>query len=222
MKKDLNFKNAIYEQFSRIGKAISSPKRLELLDILCQGERTVEILAKETNMTMGNTSQHLQVLREARLIESEKRGMFVFYMLADESVCNFMNSIQNLAENRLTEIEQIKQQFLKQTGSFEAVNHSELVNRILDASVLLIDVRPQEEYETAHIKGAVSIPLSELEEKISNLPNDKDIVAYCRGKYCVLAVQAVEKLRQKGFKAVRLEDSVQDWQTKKLPVIIGK
>src|SRR3990167_5881471 len=199
-----NLQDALYQQFARIGKAVSSPKRLELLDILCQGKRTVEILAKETKMTMGNTSQHLQVLRTARLIEAEKQGMFVMYSLADESVCAFMNSIRRLAEKRLAEIEQIKQQFLKQTFSFEAVEHTELINRILDGSVILIDVRPTEEYETAHIKGAISAPLGELEENISKLQKGKDIVAYCRGAYCLLAVQAVEKLREKGFNAIRL------------------
>lgn len=222
MKKDLDFQNMLYQQFARIGKAISSPKRLELLDILCQGERTVESLAKETNMTMGNTSQHLQVLRETRLVESEKRGMFVIYQLSDESVCNFINSIHNLAENRLIEIEQIKQKFLNQKDDFDILNQDELVSRILDGSVLLIDVRPNEEYNSGHIEGAISIPLSELAEKIETLSNNKEIVAYCRGKYCVLSVKAVDKLRQNGFKANRLEDSVYDWQAKKLPVCIGK
>lgn len=216
--KKLDLQNMLYQQFARIGKAISSPKRLELLDILCQGERTVEVLAKETKMTMGNTSQHLQVLRESRLIESEKQGMFVMYRLSDSTVITFMNAIRTLAENRLLEVEQIKQQFFEQKDGFEAINHSELVHRILDGSVLLIDVRPHEEYQISHIEGAISIPLVELENHISKLEKNKDIVAYCRGKYCVASIQAVEKLKENGFNAMRLEDSVQDWQTKKLPI----
>ncbi|MFN8672749.1 MAG: metalloregulator ArsR/SmtB family transcription factor [Candidatus Sericytochromatia bacterium] len=213
-------RNNIYEQFARIGKAISSPKRLELLDILAQGERTVEVLAKETNMTMGNTSQHLQVLKESNFIESEKRGMYVFYKLSDESVSNFINSVYNLAENQLSEIEKIKNKF-NNSNNYEEIKAEELFKRISENSILLIDVRPKEEYENAHIKGAISIPLSEIENKIKNIPNNKDIVAYCRGKHCILSIKALEILNKNGFKSFRLQDSINDWAKKNFPVVFS-
>lgn len=221
IKNNLDSKVLIYEQFARIGKSISSPKRLELLDILSDGEKTVEILAKKTNMSMSNTSQHLQILKEARLIESEKKGMYVIYRLSDNSVIDFVSALHKVAENRLIEIQHIKNQFLQPANNFEALTHDDFTTRILDGSILLIDVRPVEEYNLKHIKGAISIPLSELEEKIATLPIDKNILAYCRGKYCVMSIKAVEQLRKKGFNANRFEDSVDDWSLKNLPVAIG-
>jgi len=206
------FKDEIYEQFSRIGKAVSSPKRLELLDILCQGERTVEALAKETGLTVANTSQHLQVLRTARLVETEKMGLYVNYRLADQMVCEFFLSMRVLAEKRLAEVEQIKRQFLEGREGMEPVDRDALLKRVRDGAVTVLDVRPSEEYKAGHIPGAISIPLKELELRLSKLPRDHEVVAYCRGPYCVLAIQAVEVLRAKGFHAVRLEEGIQDWR----------
>ena len=205
------FKDEIYEQFSRIGKAVSSPKRLELLDLLCQGVKTVETLARETGLTLANASQHLQVLRSARLVEAEKEGLYVKYRLADQMVCEFFRSMRILAENRLAEVEMIKRRFLEGRDGMEPVNRKVLLNRVLDGSVTVLDVRPIEEYRTGHIPGAQSIPLAQLKDWLSKLPKDQEIVAYCRGPYCVLAVQAVELLRQNGFEAVRLEEGIQDW-----------
>ena len=214
------FKDAIYEQFARIGKAVSSPKRLELLDLLCQGERTVEVLANEAGISLANASQHLQVLRTARLVESEKRGQFVIYRITDEAVCKFFLSMRVLAERELAEVEQLKRRFLEGKEEMEPVNRDSLIQRVKEGTVIVLDVRPVEEYQAGHIPGAISIPLKELEQRLSVLPQDQEIVAYCRGPYCVLAVQAVQMLRAKGFHAFRMEDGVQDWRARGLPVTV--
>ena len=215
------FKDAIYDQFARVGKAVSSPKRLELLDLLCQGERTVEVLAKETRLTVANASQHLKVLRAARLVEAEKVGLFVTYRLADEAVCEFFRSMRVLAGSRLAEVEQIKRQFLEGREGLEPVDREALLNRVRRQEVIILDVRPAEEYRSGHIPGAISIPLKDLESRLSELPLDQEIVAYCRGPYCVLAVQAVEVLQAKGFQALRLEEGIQDWRANEFPVAEG-
>jgi len=221
MSHNRRFKDAVYEQFARIGKAVSSPKRLELLDLLCQGPRTVEALAKEAGMTVANASQHLQILRAARLVEAEKEGLFVTYRLADQLVCDFFRAMRLLAETRLAEIEQIKRLFLQRKEGMEPVDRRALLERVRQGTVTVIDVRPTEEYRAGHIPGAVSIPLKELKTRLAELPKDQEIVAYCRGPYCVLAVEAVEMLRANGFQAARLEDGVQDWRAEGLPVAVG-
>jgi rhodanese-related sulfurtransferase len=215
------FKDAIYEQFSRIGKAVSSPKRLEMLDLLCQGEKTVETLSTETGLTLANTSQHLQALKAARLVDAEKEGLYVKYRLADEKVCEFFRTMRVLAENRLAEVDMIKRGFLEGREGMEPVNRDDLLKRVIEGGVTVLDVRPVDEYRTGHIPGALSVPLGHLKELLSKLPKDQEIVAYCRGPYCVLAVQAVEMLHEKGFKAIRLEESVQDWRAMGLPVETG-
>lgn len=215
------FKDAIYEQFSRIGKAVSSPKRLEMLDLLCQGEKTVEALSKETGLTLANTSQHLQTLRAARLVDAEKEGLYVKYRLADKMVCEFFRTMRLLAENRLAEVEMIKRRFLEGRQGMEPVNRSDLLKRVIEGGVTVLDVRPVDEYRTGHIPGALSVPLERLKELLSELPKDQEIVAYCRGPYCVLAVQAVEMLQQKGYEAIRLEEGIQDWRALGLPVETG-
>lgn len=216
------FKDDIYEQFSRIGKAVSSPKRLELLDLLCQGEKTVETLSQETGLSVANTSQHLQTLRAARLVEAEKEGLYVKYRLADQLVCEFFRSMRVLAENRLADVEVIKRRFLEDRKGMEPVNRNDLIMRVIDGIVTVLDVRPVEEYRAGHIPGALSVPLDQLKKMLSKLPQDQEIVAYCRGPYCVLAVQAVEMLRKKGFMAVRLEEGVQDWRAMGFSVIEGE
>lgn len=216
-----HFKDSIYEQFSRIGKAVSSPKRLELLDLLCQSERTVEALSKETGLTVANASQHLQVLRSARLVESEKTGLYVTYRLADQMVCEFFLSMRVLAENRLAEVEQIKRHFLEGREGMEPVDRDALLKRVREGAVTVLDVRPSEEYKAGHIPGAISIPLKELELHLSVLAPNQEVVAYCRGPYCVLAIQAVEFLREKGFNAVRLEEGIQDWRAMGFSVAVG-
>jgi len=215
------FKDAIYEQFSRIGKAVSSPKRLELLDLICQGEKTVETLSRETGLTVANTSQHLQTLKAARLIEAEKDGLYVKYRLADEMVCEFFRSMRVLAENRLAEVDLIKRRFLEGRQGMEPVNRDDLLKRVSEGGVTVLDVRPIDEYRTGHIPGALSVPLDRLKEILASLPTDQEIVAYCRGPYCVLSVQAVEVLRANGFNAIRLEEGVQDWRAMGLQVETG-
>ena len=189
------FKDAIYEQFARIGKAVSSPKRLELLDLLCQGPRTVEVLAKESDLTVANASQHLQVLRTSRLVETEKEGLFVIYRLADQAVCDFFRAMRVLAESRLAEVEQIKRQFLEGREGMEPVDREELLALVRQGAVTVLDVRPVEEFKAGHLDGALSIPLKDLQLRLSDLPRDQEIAAYCRGPYCVLSVEAVEMLR---------------------------
>jgi rhodanese-related sulfurtransferase len=208
------YKDAIYEQLGRIGKAISSPRRLELLDLLCQAPRTVEALAKEADLSLANASQHLQVLRAARLVDADKKGLFVTYRLADESVCDFYRALRVLAESRLAEIERITRDYLEDRATMEAVDREVLLERARRGEVLVLDVRPAEEYAAGHIPGALSIPLKELEDRLERLPRDQEIVAYCRGPYCMLAVEAVERLRAHGFRAARLDESVSDWRAR--------
>jgi rhodanese-related sulfurtransferase len=216
------FKDAIYEQFARIGKAVSSPKRLELLDLLCQGPRTVEVLAKESGLTVANASQHLQVLRAARLVETEKEGLFVIYRLADQTVCEFFRAMRVLAESQLAEVEQIKRRFLEGRAGMEPVDREALLKLVREGAVTVLDVRPVEEYNAGHIPGALSIPLKDLTLHLSDLPHDQEIVAYCRGPYCVLSIQAVEMLRAKGFQAVRLEEGIQDLRAMGFPIAEGQ
>lgn len=216
------FKTAIYEQFARIGKAISNPSRLELLDLLCQGPRSVEVLAKEAGLGLANTSQHLKALREARLVEAEKAGLFVTYRLADEQVCQFFRSLRSLAETRLAEIRELTRTFLESRQGMQGVDREQLLAKVRDGAVTVLDVRPPEEFRAGHLPGALSIPLKELERRLSELPHDREIVAYCRGPYCVLAVEAVDMLRAQGFTAFRLEDGVRDWQARGFPVAVGE
>ena len=219
---ETSLKKAVYEQLARIGKAVASPPRLELLDLLCQGPRTVEALAREAGLTLANTSQHLQILHAARLVEARKEGLFVTYRLADQQVCEFYRTLRTLAESRLAEIEAIVRQFNIGRESLEPVDKQALLERVRRAEVIVLDVRPPEEYRAGHIPGAVSIPLKELEAQLSTLPRDREIVAYCRVPYCVLAVEAVKLLRAQGFQAVRLEDGVPEWRAGGLPVAVGE
>jgi len=216
------FKDRVYEQLARMGKAVASPQRLELLDLLSQGPRTVENLAQEAHLTVANTSRHLQILRAARLIEAEKEGVFVRYRVADEAVVDFFRSLRVLAASRLAELDQITRQFFKDRGALEPVDRKALLARARKGLVTVLDVRPPEEYRSGHIAGAISIPLHELEDRLAELPHDQDIVAYCRGPYCVLAAQAIELLQEHGFRAVRLEDGVPDWRARGLPIAVGE
>jgi rhodanese-related sulfurtransferase len=216
------FKDAAYSQMGRIGKALASPKRLELLDLLCQADRTVEALAAETKMSVANTSQHLQSLQAARLVEATKTGRYVVYRLADALVGDFFRSFRLLAQERLTEIEQIRKSFFTHGVSVDPVDRETLLRRVQQKKAIVIDVRPASEYLTAHIAGALPIPLEELQQRLSELPRNKEVVAYCRGPFCVLAEEAVELLRSRGFRAARLEDSVQDWLANGLPVVAGE
>ncbi len=219
---ETSLKKAVYEQLSRIGKAVASPPRLELLDLLCQGPRTVEALAREAGLSVANTSQHLQILHAARLVDANKEGLFVTYRLADQQVCEFYQALRNLAERRLAEIEAIVRQFNDGRESMVAVEKQALLERVRRAEVTVLDVRPPEEYRAGHIPGAVSIPLKELRSHLARLPRRREIVAYCRGPYCVLAVEAVKLLRARGFRAVRMEHGVPEWRAEGFPVAVGE
>ena len=208
------FKDSIYEQVARLGKAASAPKRLELLDLLCQGPRSVEALALQAGISLANASQHLQVLRGARLVDAEKKGLRVEYRLASEDVCQFFLTLRGLAESRLTEIDQVTREYFESRGAMEAVEGEELLRRVRDGEVTVLDVRPAEEYRAGHIPGALSIPVSELKARLRELPKAREIVAYCRGPYCVMALEAVQLLRAKGFEAHRMEQGVVDWRAR--------
>ena len=214
-------KDGLYEQFARIGKAVAHPKRLEILDVLAQGERSVEVLATAVAASMVNTSAHLRVLRESRLVDTRKYGTKVFYRLADDTVTEFVFSLRELAASRYAEVERILQDFLVGRDVLDAVTQDELLALASEDDVVIIDVRPAEEYEAGHIPGAVSIPLAELADRMGDLPTGADVVAYCRGPYCVLAPQAVGLLNKAGFNARRLSDGLPEWRTAGLPVAAG-
>jgi rhodanese-related sulfurtransferase len=209
-----SLKSAVYEQIARLGQAASSPGRLELLDLLSQGPRTVEALARQTGHSIATTSHHLQVLRRARLVRADKAGLYVTYRLADQQVETFLLDLRRLAESRLAEIQHVTRQFLHARGAMEAVNNDELVRRIRAGEVTLIDVRPREEYVAGHIPGALSMPLSDLPKRLKQLRKHAEVVAYCRGPYCVMALEAVDFLRRKGYRAQRLEHGVADWRAR--------
>ena len=216
------FKDGCYGELAKIGGALASPKRLELLDLLSQSERTVEALAKETAMGVANTSQHLRILENARLVEARKEGRFAIYRLADPLVADFLRAYRLLGEDRLAEIQRLRERFFGGGQDVYGVDRESLLRRVQAGEAVVIDVRPSNEYDTAHIAGAMSVPLQQLEERLEELPRDKNIVAYCRGPYCVLASEAVELLGARGFHAFRLEDSVHDWRARGFPIETGK
>ncbi len=208
------FKDSIYEQFARIGKAVAAPKRIELLDLLCQGPRTVEALAEQAALSVANASQHLRVLRAARLVESEKQGLYVEYRVTDVEVCRFFFALRKLADSHLAEVAQFTQTYFTQRGVMEAASGDELLLRVRSGEVTVLDVRPEEEFRAGHIPGARSIPIAELKARLRELPKSREIVAYCRGPYCVMAVEAVELLRKHGYRAQRMEQGVIDWRAR--------
>ncbi|WP_342479887.1 metalloregulator ArsR/SmtB family transcription factor [Paenibacillus sp. FSL L8-0340] len=205
------FKNVLFTEFSRIGKCLSSPKRIEILDVLTQGPKSVERISQITSMSIANVSQHLQSLYYAKLVDYKKRGNFVYYELADPAVLHFLNSFYDLSEKQLIEIQHIKDQFMGRFLEVEAVSMDELLSRLESGEVTLLDVRPNDEYEAAHIPGAISLPIEELADQLSALPQDTKIVAYCRGPYCLMAIKAIELLKAQGFDAYRLDKSVHEW-----------
>jgi rhodanese-related sulfurtransferase len=214
-------KVAVYEQIARIGQATASPSRLELLDLLSQGPRTVEALAQQTGQSVATTSHHLQVLRRARRVEAQKAGLYVTYRLADPQVGEFVLHLRGLAESRLAEVQHVTRQYLEKRGALEPVGNDELVRRVRAGEVTLVDVRPREEYVAGHIPGAISVPLAELGTRLRLLQKRRDIVAYCRGPYCVMALDAVDLLRQKGFRAHRMEHGVPEWRAQGWRVEMG-
>jgi rhodanese-related sulfurtransferase len=208
------FKDSVYGHIARLGKAVAAPRRLELLDLLCQSPRTVEVLAGQAGVSIANASRHLQILRAAGLVDAEKKGLYVEYRLADEEVGRFYLALRSLAESRLAEIERVTRAFMEQRGVLEEVRGEELIRRVRTGEATILDVRPVEEYEAGHIPGALSIPLADLKTRLREVPKDREVVAYCRGPYCVMAVDAVTLLRERGFRAHRLEQGVADWRAR--------
>ena len=212
------FKNQVYEQFARIGKALSSAHRLELLEVLAQGEHSVEAVARETDMSIANASQHLQVLRAAQLVEVRREGVYIYYRLADEQVFTLWQTMRHVGEARIAEIDRIVDTYLHDRNQLQPIGASELLQRMVEDTIILLDVRPAEEYIAGHLPNALSMPVTELEARLSEIPQDKEIVAYCRGPYCVFADEAVALLRANGYSARRLEQGLPDWRALGLPV----
>ncbi len=211
------FKNLVNEQFARIAKAIANPHRFELIDLLAQGERSVEELAKEAELSIANASQHLQALREAHLVTSRKEGLHVYYRLTDPSVFRLVQLLREIAEHQLAEVDRIVKTFLHDRATLEPIRVNQLFARLQEPDLVVLDVRPTLEYVQGHIAGARSIPVDELANRLNELQRDQEIVAYCRGPYCVFADEAVELLSQRGYRVRRLDDGYPDWQLAGLP-----
>lgn len=211
-------KSQLYQQFARIGKALDSPQRLELLDLLCQAERSVEDLAREAHMTVANTSRHLQALRSARLVDMRKAGVKVFYRLSDGSVCEFFHTMRRFAEERLLEVDAIVKDFFDDPSLLQPIDRTNLMRKAQAGEVIILDVRPTEEFRQGHLPAAQSVPLGELESRLADIPFGSPIVAYCRGPYCVLAQEAVNQLRARGYSAIRIPDGVHEWMEAGLPI----
>ncbi|WP_367184237.1 ArsR/SmtB family transcription factor [Acidiferrobacter sp.] len=216
-----SFKHDLFAEFARIGKALSSGNRLELLEFLAQGERGVEALARVAGLTTANTSAHLQQLRRTGLVTARKEGQTVYYRLAGEDVVTLLECLRRVAEAHLAEVSRLAHTYLTAKDSLEPVPAKELLGRAREGFVTVIDVRPREEYAAGHVPGALSVPLAELEKHLVDLPHDTEVVAYCRGPYCVLAYEAVARLRTLGFSARRLEDGFPEWKQAGLPVDEG-
>jgi rhodanese-related sulfurtransferase len=220
--KGREFKDAVFEQFARVAAAFASPKRIEIIDVLAQGERNVETLAAETGLSVANTSRHLQVLKVSSLVAARKEGLQVFYRLADPDVLAGYRVLRRLAEERLAELDRLVHGYFGGVDGMEPVGRTELLKRVRSGEVVVVDVRPQEEFDAGHIAGALSIPLSVLEKRLTEIPKTRDIVAYCRGPYCVLAAEAVRLLRRRGYRAFRLQEGYPEWRDEGLPVEISK
>jgi rhodanese-related sulfurtransferase/DNA-binding transcriptional ArsR family regulator len=214
-------KQRIYELFARIAKALAAPARLELLDVLLQGERSVDALARAAQLSVPNTSQHLQVLAGARLVDARRDGQRVLYRVADDSVAAVFHALRRTAEARLTELDAVVRDYMVGRDDFEPIGRAELVRRLKAGTATLIDVRPVEEYEAAHIPGAASVPLDQIAEFAKTVPKGRSVVAYCRGPYCLLALQAVAALRKRGVSARRFEDGVSEWRAAGFPAERG-
>jgi rhodanese-related sulfurtransferase len=212
------FKDQLYEQFARIGKALSNPHRLELVELLAQGERTVEELAAEANLPIANASQHLQVLRAAQLVEVRRDGLYAYYRLSDERVFRVWQALRDLGELQLAEVNRLVQGFLQDRSPLQSISAEELLEQMKTGDVVILDVRPEPEYRSGHIPQARSIPVDELETRLGELSRKKEIIAYCRGPYCVFADEAVALLQKHGYRARRLVEGLPDWQALNLPV----
>jgi rhodanese-related sulfurtransferase len=212
------FKSRLYGQYARVGKALSSPHRLEVLELLAQGERTVDSLATEMGQSLANISQHLQALRRAGLVESRKNGLFVSYRLSDPAVFGLCSAIRTVAERQLADLERLVREHFGDRFDAEPVAMDELLKRARSKNVVVLDTRPPNEYAAGHIAGAISMPVDDLQRRLRQLPKEKEYVAYCRGPYCVYADRAVEILRSHGRRARRLREGFPEWRAAGLPI----
>jgi len=214
-------KSDLFAQFARIGKALSSGKRLQMLEYLAQGERSVDVLARMTELSVANTSQHLQQLRQAGLVVARKEGLYVRYRISGDSVVRLLSAVRAAGEEHVAEVDKLVRLYFDSKDSLEPVPAEELLQRAKTGVVTVLDVRPPEEYAAGHIRGAINVPLAELRKRLHEIPRSKEVVAYCRGPYCLLAYDAVLQLRKQGRKARRLEDGFPEWKSAGLPVDIG-
>ncbi|VAW71695.1 Transcriptional regulator, ArsR family [hydrothermal vent metagenome] len=213
-----NFKQDLFSQFARIGKALSNGNRLEILEFLAQGERSVDELSKVSGLTVGNTSQHLQQLRQSGLVKTRKSGLKVYYRITDNEVIKLMSLLRTVAESNLAEVDKLVSTYLITKDELEPICREELLSRVKEDLVTVIDVRPAEEFAAGHISGACNIPLADLEKRMEELDPDLEVIAYCRGPHCVLAFDAVARLRQQGLQVRRLEEGYPEWKLAGFPV----
>ena len=211
-------KNLLYEQVSRVSKALASPKRLELIELLCQCEKSVETLARETGMSVKLASAHLRGLRAGRLVETRKDGKYVLYRLADSSVADLWVSLRSVAEERLVDLQMALRSLLEARAALVGVDRKAILRQAQHGEVIVIDVRPEEEFAAGHLPYARSLPLTELKKRLKQLPKDKPVVAYCRGPFCLMAQDAVALLKKQGYRARNLEDGVAEWRARGLPI----
>jgi len=211
-------KNQLYEQVARIGKAVASPKRLELIELLCQGEKTVETLAAQAEISVKLASAHLKELRQARLVDTRRDGKYVSYRLASTSVADLWVNLRSAAEERLVELQMALASIVEHGDDLQGVDRADILRRAAAGEVVVLDVRPRQEFSVAHLPHARSLPVDELKKRIAELPKDVPVVAYCRGPFCLMARDAVELLRKKGYRAFQLTDGVAEWRARGLPV----
>ena len=215
-------KTALFDEFARLGQALGNGRRLEILDVLANGERTVDGLASETGLSVANSSQHLQVLRAAGLVRRRREGTRIFYQLSDPIVFELWRNLRSVAAQRQVEVGQLANAYLGARDNLEPVTRADLLRRLKrKEDLVILDVRPAEEYAAGHLPTAVSVPLAELRRRLRELPREKEIVAYCRGPYCAFAHKAIRVLQQAGFKARRLEEGLPEWKAAGLPVVAG-
>ena len=212
-------KDTLYAYFALIGKATSSPKRLEIVDLLCQGEKSVDEIAQQAQLDVKNTSAHLKVLHSARLVVSRREGKHVYYAIADAMVSEYWLTTRSMAEQRFAEIERVVKCYFDDRETMVTLDRQKLLRKARRGEIVVLDVRPKSEYDQAHLPYARSLPVAELEQHLAKLPRNKQIVAYCRGPYCVLSLKALNILRQRGFKAFRLSEGVLEWQAAGLPLV---
>ena len=216
-----SIKSALYQQIARVAQALGSDARLQLLEYVAQSERSVEELAKMTKLSVANCSKHLQVLRQAGLVVSRKEGLRVYYLLSGDDVAALFASLRMVAEHRVAEIERLLRDWLGQRDALEPVPASQLLKSVKKGLVTVLDVRPEEEFAAGHLPGAINVPIDRLESFLSKLPKDREVVAYCRGPYCLMSYDAVETLRKRGWRARRLEDGFPEWRAAGLPIRQG-